>query len=81
MNQEEKTLVRGAIDEMVNSFTRVQAEKDLQKEIVYRIKDDTTVTPRIFKKMAQTAYRASFAEEKGVFEEFEALYEEIVAGE
>lgn len=78
MNLEEKKLVRTAIDEMIDSFTRAEAEKDLQKDIVARIKEETTVTPRIFKRLANTAYRASFSEEVASHEEFEELYQEIV---
>jgi hypothetical protein len=81
MNPQEKKFVRGAIQEMVDSMTRVAAERDLQKDIVARVKEETTVTPRIFKKMARTAFKASFAEEVATHEEFESLYEEIIAGE
>lgn len=78
MNNQEKKIIRDAIDEMISSFTRNDAEKDLQKDIVTRVKEETTVTPKIFKKLATTAYRASFSEEVATHEEFEELYQEIV---
>ena len=81
MNTEEKAIVRGAITEMVDSMTRQAAERDLQKEIVAKVKEETTVSPKVFRKMARVAFNANFVEEVATHEEFESLYEEIVSGE
>jgi len=81
MTPEQKKVIRGAIEEMIDSYHRVAAERDLQKEIVGRIKEETEMTPKVFRRMARTAFNANYAEEKYTNEEFEAAYEEIVAGE
>ena len=62
---------------MIDSMTRTAAERDLQKNIVARIKDETTVTPKVFRRMARVAFAANFMEEKQNNEEFENLYEEV----
>ena len=81
MIEAEKTIIKGCIDEMVDSMTRVAAERDLQKEIVARIKEETTVKPRVFRKMAKTAFAANFSEEQALHEEFEELYTELLSAE
>ena len=80
MIEVEKKVIQGALDEMLNSMTRVAAEKDLQKDIVSKIKEETTVTPKVFRKMASVAFKANFAEEVAVHEEFEELYQEVISG-
>ena len=78
MNTDEKKVVRDAIEEFVDSLTRAAAEKDLQKEIVAKIKEETTVSPKVFRKMAKVAFKANFSEEVAVNEEFEEAYQEII---
>ena len=80
MIEVEKKVIQGALEEMLNSMTRVAAEKDLQKDIVTKIKEETTVTPKVFRKMAAVAFKANFAEEVAVHEEFEELYQEVISG-
>ena len=63
MIEAEKKVIQDAIEEMINSFTRMDAERDLIKEIVAKVKEETTVSPRVFRKMAKVAYKANFAEE------------------
>jgi len=77
MTSDEKKIVQGALSEMCDSFTRTAAERDLQKEIVSKIKEETTITPRVFRKMAKVAFAANFSEEVALHEEFEELYQEI----
>ena len=81
MNPEEKKVIRGAMTEMLDSMTRTAAERDLQKEIVSKVKEETTVSPKVFRKMTRVAFKANYSEEVQTHEEFELLYEEIVAGE
>ena len=79
MTSDEKKIIQNAIEEMIDSFTRTAAEKDLQKEIVAKVKEETTVTPRVFRKMARVAFKANFSEEVALHEEFEELYQEVIS--
>ena len=79
MIEAEKKVVQDALEEMVNSMTRVAAEKDLMKEIVASVKEKTTVQPKVFKKMAKVAFKANFSEEVALHEEFEELYQQVVS--
>lgn len=59
-----------AMKEMSNSFTRVDAEKELQKDIASRMKDDYGVPKPVFNKMAKLYYAANLAQEEAKNEEF-----------
>lgn len=81
LTDNDKTIIKESINEMVDSMIRIAAEKDLQKQLSQQVKDNTPVSPKVFRKMASVAYKANFAEEQAVNEEFEVLYKEIVGGE
>lgn len=81
MTPDEKKLIRGAIDEMIDSLTRADAERSLQKEIVARIKEETTITPRVFRRMARVAFKSNFSEEAALNDEFEHTYESVLYSE
>ena len=81
MTPDEKKLIRGAIEEMIDSFTRTDAERSLQKDIVERIKEETTITPRVFRRMARVAYKSNFSEEAALNDEFESTYESVLYSE
>lgn len=78
LTENDKIIVKDAITEMVDSMTRVAAERDLQKQLSQQVKENTTVAPKVFRKMARVAFAANFAEEQAVHEEFEVLYTELM---
>jgi hypothetical protein len=79
MIDKEKKIVQDAMQEMINSMTRVAAERDLMKEIVSKVKEETQVAPKVFKKMARVAFKANFSEEVALHEEFEELYQQVIS--
>jgi len=81
MTPDEKQIIKKCLDETLDSMTRAAAEKDLQKDIVARIKEETTLQPKVFRKMASVAYRANFSEEVAIHEEFEEIFTEIMGVE
>lgn len=57
MSPMEKTQkLKEAVQEMVNSHYRMQAERDLQKEITTRVKEELEMLPTTFKKLSKLAY-------------------------
>lgn len=79
LTDKDRKKVRDAVEEMINSMTRQAAERDLQKEIAAKIKEETGVMPRTFKRMAKVAFKANFSEEVAHHEEFEELYQEVIS--
>jgi hypothetical protein len=59
-----------AMKEMSKSFTRIEAEKDLQKDISTRMKDEYGVPKPVFNKMAKLYHAANLAQEEAKNEEF-----------
>jgi hypothetical protein len=59
-----------AMAEMSKSFTRIEAEKDLQKDIADRMKSEYGVPKPVFNKMAKLYHAANLAQEEARNEEF-----------
>jgi len=70
--------IQGALQEMSASMTRVEAEKDLQKDIAERMKEECMIPKREFNKLAKIFHAANLAEEAAKNEEFLAFAEAIM---
>lgn len=77
-NPADQEKIRKALSEISDSYTRIAAEKDLIKDIVSEISENFDLPKRTVNKMAKVYYKQNFHEEQQSFEEFEALYEEVV---
>jgi hypothetical protein len=74
--EDKKALVK-ALKEMSDTFTRTEAEKELQKAIVKDICDTLDLNKKVFRKLAKTYHKQNFTEEVQTHEEFEQLYESV----
>lgn len=79
-NPETIKAVNKALQEMSNSMTRIEAERDLIKDIVAGIADDHGVDKKIFRRMARVYHKRNFTTEVQEHAEFENLYETVVGG-
>ena len=70
ITEEQRKLIQGALQEMSNSMTRVEAEKDLQKDIIERIKEECDVPKKDFARLAKIYHASSLVEEAAKEEEF-----------
>jgi hypothetical protein len=77
LTPEEKLKLVGALKDMSTSMTRVDAERDLQKNIKNDICKELDLNKKVFSKLAKTYHRQNFADEVATHEEFETLYEEV----
>lgn len=57
--EEQLNKLKDAVQEMVNSFYRQQAESDLRKEIASMVEEELEISKRTFNKLARTAYQDS----------------------
>ena len=69
--------VKGAVEEMVSSLYRIQSEKDLQKSIVDRMKDEEGVDKAEFRKMAKYAYNLEISTDIAELEAINAKLAEL----
>ena len=76
-NPADKKKLEDAVVELSNSMTRVDAERDLQKDIVDRIADEVGVEKKYVKKLATIYHRQTFAQVQTEQEELESLYEDL----
>lgn len=70
--------IRDAMSEISGSMTRVDAEKDFQKEAISELHDQFKISKRILSKMARTYHKQNFHSEQQNNDEFETLYTEVV---
>lgn len=77
MTEVDRAKIKKAMLEMNDSFTRMQAEKDLQKEIIDTIQEETGLSKKVFRKLAKTYYKASFSMEVEENNYFEEVYEAL----
>jgi len=76
--EDDKKKIKGAIQELSDSFTRVASERDWVKSILERLNDDIGIDKKLLRKMAKTYYNGSFNLDKSDFEDFETAYNQIV---
>jgi hypothetical protein len=74
LSPEDKKKLRGAINELNDSMTRVAAERDLQKETINKVFEDLGVDKKIIRRMAKAYYKANFNEEIEENKNFEEMY-------
>ncbi len=73
----DKKKFHAAIVEISNSMTRVEAERDLIKEIVKDLSDNFQVPKKTVSKIAKTYHKQNFSQAVAENEEFEELYEKV----
>jgi len=70
--------INKAMQELSNSMTRVEAERDLIKDIITTLCDEHELDKKIIRKMARVYHKRSFTTEVQEHEEFEVLYENVI---
>lgn len=74
LSSDDKKKLRKAIDALNDSFTRVAAERELQKEVITGIFDELGVDKKIIRRLAKAHYKANFNEEVEQNSNFEDFY-------
>jgi len=73
-----KQRIRGALEEISNSMTRMGAERDLIKNILQDVENDTQVPKKYLRKMANIFHKQNLNEVKTENDDVETLYETVV---
>lgn len=72
------TKLFGVIKELSNSMTRVEGERDFQKEAITAAAEEHQIEKKLLRKLAKTYHKQKFTEEKAENEEFADLYETVI---
>lgn len=78
LSNEDRKVLRKAIEELNDSMTRVGAERDLQKEIINDTFDKLAVDKRLVRRMAKAYFKANFKDEVAENNQFEEFYEAVI---
>jgi hypothetical protein len=73
----DRKAIYDALREISNSFTRIEAERDLIKEAIGNTCENFNLNKKTFRKMAKVYHKQNFNQEREEHEEFETLYEVI----
>lgn len=77
LTPEDKKKLEKAIQEMSNSMTRIDAEKDLMKDIIQETHDSLGVEKKYIRKLATIWHKQNVNEVKTETDEVMELYEEL----
>ena len=74
---EDRKRIKAALQEMSDCMTRIEAERDLIKNIIENVHEEFELSKKTFRRMAKVYHRQNFSKEVAEHEEFEVLYENI----
>ena len=73
----DKAKVLGCLQEISNSLTRVEAERDLIKEILQKMQDECEIPKKLSRKVAKVYHKRNFEEEVAEQNDFVEVYESV----
>ena len=77
MSPTDKAKILGMLQEISNSLTRVESERDLIKEILDRLQDECEIPKKLGRKLAKTYHMRNFEEEVAQQNDFVDMYEQV----
>jgi ribosomal protein S17E len=79
LDDKQKEAVKSCLQEISNSMTRVEAERDLIKEILQRMADEFEMNKKLSRRLAKVYHKRNIAEEIAANEELTETYDMIVS--
>ena len=73
----DRAKVLGCLQEVSNSLTRVEAERDLIKEILQKMQDECEIPKKLGRKLARTYHKRNYEEEVAEQSDFQTIYENV----
>ena len=74
----EKVAIKNCLQEISNSYIRIEAERDNIKAIIDRLEEDFGLNKRLSRKLAKVFHKRNIAEEVAQAEELSATYDVVV---
>ena len=81
LNDKQRKEVKGCLQEISNSLTRIEAERDLIKEILQRMADDFEMNKKLSRRLSKVYNKRNIDEEIAANEELTETYDMIVSKE
>ena len=73
----DKAKVLGCLQEISNSLTRIEAERDLIREILAKMQDECEIPKKLGRKLAKTYHKRNYEEEGAEQSDFQSIYETV----
>jgi hypothetical protein len=74
----EKTAIRNCLQEISNSYIRIEAERDNVKAIIERMEEEFSLNKKLSRRLARVYHKRNIAEEVAQAEELSATYDVVV---
>jgi archaellum component FlaC len=78
ISPEDMKKLMGALKDMSNSMLRVEAERQLQKDVRNDIYEELNLNKKVFSRLAKTYHKQNYTEEVEINDEFEKIYEGVI---
>jgi hypothetical protein len=78
ISPEDMKKLMGALKDMSNSMLRVEAERQLQKDVRNDICEELDLNKKVFTRLARTYHKQNYTEEVEINDEFEKIYEGVI---
>jgi hypothetical protein len=73
----DKAKVLGCLQEISNSLTRIEAERDLIKEILEKMQYECEIPKKLSRKLAKVNHKRNYEEEVAEQSDFQTIYENV----
>lgn len=73
----DKAKVLGCLQEISNSLTRIESERDLIKEVLQKMQDEHEIPKKLSRKLAKVYHKRNFDEEVAQQNDFVEVYETV----
>ena len=77
-NPADQIKIKKMLSEISDSFTRIEAERDLIKETIEALSEDFDIDKKILRKMARIFHKQNYSTVEAEQEELALLYESVV---
>jgi hypothetical protein len=74
----EKADIKNCLQEISNSYTRIEAERDNIKAILDRMEEEFEMPKKLSRKLARVYHKRNIAEETAAMQELQETYEDVV---
>jgi len=73
----DKAKVLGCLQEISNSLTRIESERDLIREVLQKMQDECEIPKKLSRKLARTYHKRNYEEEVAEQSDFQTIYENV----
>lgn len=74
LTEEDKKKAQAILADMIDSLTRIDAERDYMKEACAQVAKELKIPPKLIRKVARSQYKASFDQDVTDNNDFEQLF-------